>query len=89
MKPVGFVFGLILICILRENEMEIFVFVFLLYFGAIFLFFLLEIFVESFVITRESYMSRKNRLIIRHWDWLREMGYHETGNIILKKMSKI
>jgi len=68
--------------------MEVVIGVFLLYFGAIFLFFLLEFFVESFVITRERYMSRKNRLIIRHWEWLHGMGYHETGNIILKKMSK-
>ncbi len=33
-------------------------------------------------------MSRKNRLVIRHWDWLREMGYNETALIILKKMRK-
>ena len=31
-------------------------------------------------------MSKKNRKVIRHWDWLRIMGYEETGAIILKKM---
>jgi len=83
MKLVGFVFGLILICILGENEMEVIVFGFFVYYSVRFLFFLLELLVDIW----SEYVSVKNRKIIRHWDWLREMGYHETGNIILKKMS--
>jgi len=69
-----------------ENKMEITVFGFLLYFGAILFFFHLEFFVETFVIIRESYMSRKNRLIIRHWEWLIKIGYHEAAEIIVKKI---
>lgn len=66
--------------------MEVFVIILLLYCGARFLFFLLEFLVDFFIIRRESYMSKKNRKVIRHWDWLRIMGYEETGAIILKKM---
>jgi len=67
--------------------MEVVIFVFLLYYGVKFLLFLLESLAYFLITMREEHMSRKNRLIIRHWEWLREMGYHETALAILKKMS--
>lgn len=33
-------------------------------------------------------MSVKNRKVIRHWDWLRTMGYEEAALIILKKIKQ-
>jgi len=68
------------------NDMEIFIFVFLLYYGAKFLFLLFEFLVDFFIVRWESYMSRKNRLIIRHWEWLIKIGYHEAAEIIVKKI---
>lgn len=67
--------------------MEVIVFVFLLYYGVKFLFFLLEFIVDFFIIMWDERMSKKNRKIIRHWEWLVTMGYEETSDIILKKMS--
>lgn len=67
--------------------MEVVVFVFLLYYGVKFLFFLLEFIVDFFIIMWDERMSKKNRKIIRHWEWLMIMGYKETSDIILKKMS--
>lgn len=69
------------------NEMEVVVFVFLLYYGVKFLFFLLEFTVDFFIIMWGERMSKKNRKIIRHWEWLVTMGYEETSEAILKKMS--
>lgn len=66
--------------------MEIFVLIFLLYYGVKFLFFLLELFVDTLIIMLEERVLKKNRKIIRHWEWLKTMGYEETSDAILKKM---
>lgn len=36
----------------------------------------------------ETYMTVKNRKIIRHWDWLRTMGHEEAALIILQKIKQ-
>lgn len=67
--------------------MEILILVFLLYYGVKFLFFLLEFIVDFFIVMWIERVSKKNRKIIRYWEWLRIMGYEETSDIILKKMN--
>lgn len=67
--------------------MEILILVFLLYYGVKFLFFLLELFVDTLIIMLEERVLKKNRKIIRHWEWLKTMGYEETSDVILKKMN--
>ena len=67
--------------------MEIFAFIFLLYYGTKFLFLLFEFLIDSFIMVLDRRVSRKNRKIIRHWEWLRAMGYEEMALSILKKMN--
>lgn len=47
---------------------------------------LLKLIVEILIDLWGEFMSAKNRKIIRHWDWLRTMGYEEAALIILQKI---
>ncbi len=49
---------------------------------------LLKLIVDIFIEIWGEIVSVKNRKIIRHWDWLRTMGYEEAALIILQKMRK-
>jgi len=74
------------VLLVKSIKMEIFVFIFLLYYGVQLLFLIFELLVDSIIVMLKRHMSRKNKLIIRHWEWLRAMGYEESALIILKKM---
>jgi len=68
-------------------EMEIIIATFFLYFMARLLVQLTISFIEICVTVRRDRMSIKNRKVIRRWEWLREIGCHETAEIfIIKKL---
>jgi len=66
--------------------MEVFFAIIFVYYGFGFLMFIIEFVVESIVMLRGNYMSKKHREIIRRWEWLNGIGCHETAKIIVKSI---
>lgn len=63
--------------------MEVVIGIFLLYFIAKLVVHVTISFIDICVTAWRDSVSVKNRKIIRHWEWLREIGYHETAEIFI------
>lgn len=64
--------------------MKVFLLILTIYFGIIILTLIIKILIGVW----GEIMSVKNRKVIRHWDWLRTMGYEEAALIILQKIKQ-